>query len=166
MLHRVALPLVTAGYLALVAWLTLGSVSWHAIGYQADYGVLTPSIWFDSATWTTGSIFEFGANIALFVPVGLLFAMIAGPRRWLGALVAALALTIAIELAQIPMPDRISDPRDLLANSAGAAIGMVVAGVGWLVRAAWRAAVRHSTAVAAPDVRAVDRETELSRRAL
>ena len=163
MSHRVALPFVTAGYLALVAWATLGSVSWHAIGYQADYGVLTPSIWFDSSTWTTGSIFEFGANIALFVPVGLLFAMIAGPRRWLGALIAALALTIAIELAQIPMPDRISDPRDLLANSAGAVIGMVLAGIGWLVRAIWRAATRGRPSTAALPGRPADLEPVLQR---
>ena len=156
MSRRVALPLVTAGYLALVAWVTLGSVSWHALGYEASYGVLTPSIWFDSSTWTTGSTFEFGANIAMFVPVGILFAMIAGPRRWLGALFAALALTVAIELAQIPLADRISDPRDLLANTGGAVVGIVLAGVGWLVRAAWRAATRGAR----------DRELERERLAL
>ena len=140
MLRRVALALVTAGYLALVAWVTLAPVSWHALGYQATYGVLTPSIWFDRSTWTTGSLFEFSANVAMFVPVGVLFAMIAGPRRWVGALVWALALTLAIEVAQIPLQDRISDPRDLLANAAGALGGILLAGVGWLVRAAWRAA--------------------------
>src|SRR5215207_9763435 len=110
MSRRVALPLVTSGYLALVAWITLGSVSGHALGDEASYGVLTPSIWFERTTWTTGSTSEFGASVAMFVPVGVLFAMIAGPRRWFGALLAAVALTVAIELAQIPLADRISDP--------------------------------------------------------
>src|SRR5215203_259712 len=100
MSRRVALPLVTSGYLALVAWITLGSVSGHALGDEASYGVLTPSIWFERTTWTT----------------------------------------VAIELAQIPLADRISDPRDLLANSGGALIGIVLAGIGWLMLAAWRAA--------------------------
>jgi hypothetical protein len=89
--------------------------------------------------------------------------MIAGPRRWLGALIAALALTIAIELAQIPMPDRISDPRDLLANTAGAAIGMVIAGIGWLVRAVWRAATRGRPSADAGRARPADLEPVLQR---
>lgn len=150
MTRRVALPLVTAGYLALVAWATLGPVSWHAIGYEASLGVLTPSIWFDEATWSTGSTTEFGANIAMFVPVGVLYAMLAGPRRWFGALIAAFATTLAIELAQIPIADRISDPRDLLANAGGAVIGMLLAGAGFAVltvrRVARRAAARRAAA--------------------
>lgn len=142
MSRRVVLPLVTLGYLALVAWATLGPVSWHAIGYEAEHGVLTPSIWFDRATWSIGSPFEFAANVLMFVPVGVLFAMLAGPRRWGWALVAAGGVSLLIELVQIPLADRISDPRDLLANTGGAVIGVAIAGAGWLVRAAWLALSR------------------------
>jgi glycopeptide antibiotics resistance protein len=137
MSRRVALPLVAVAYLALVAWTTLGPVSWRAIGYEAAYGVLTPSIWFERSTWTIGSPLEFAANVAMFVPVGVLFALLAGPRRWFGALLAAGAVSLAIELVQIPLGDRISDPRDLLANTAGAAIGIALTAAGWLVRTAW-----------------------------
>lgn len=144
MSRRLALPLVTMGYLALVAWATLGPVAWRTIGYEATYGVLTPSIWFERSTWSIGSPFEFAANVAMFVPVGVLFAMLAGPRRWPLAVVGAGAVSLAIELAQIPIADRISDPRDLLANTGGAAIGVALAGVGWLVRAIWMAATRSS----------------------
>ncbi|WP_350348995.1 VanZ family protein [Agromyces sp. G08B096] len=113
-------------------------MSWHAIGYEAARGVLTPSIWLDRSTWTTGSPLEFAANIAMFVPVGVLFAMLAGPRRWIWALGAAGAVSTAIELAQIPIDDRISDPRDLLANTAGAVIGLVLSGLVRAVRALHR----------------------------
>lgn len=142
MTRRLMLPLVTLGYLALVAWATMGPVSWHAIGYEASYGVLTPSIWFERSTWMIGSPMEFAANVAMFVPLGVLFALLAGPRRWGWALVAAGGASLAIEVVQIPIADRISDPRDLLANTAGAAIGIAIVGAGWLVRSAWHAITR------------------------
>ncbi|QAY73026.1 VanZ family protein [Agromyces protaetiae] len=135
MLRRIPLLVAAAGYLALVAWATLGPVSWHAIGWEARYGVLTPSIWFDRSTWTTGSPTEFALNIAMFLPLGALFALLAGRRRIVAAFAAAVAVSIAIEVAQIPMEDRISDPRDLLANAAGAAIGIVGVTIVWAIGA-------------------------------
>lgn len=141
---RRLLPLlgVTTAYLALVAWATLGPSPWRAEGNQAPLGVLNPSIWFERATWSTGSTYEFAANIVMFVPVGVLFAMLVGARRWLLALGAAALLTCAIEVAQIPIDDRISDPRDLLANTAGAVIGLALAGMVWVVRWGWIAGER------------------------
>ncbi|UOE42796.1 VanZ family protein [Agromyces larvae] len=147
MSRRPALVVATVAYLALVAWATFGTVSFHRIGWQAEYGVLSPSTWFDSATWSVGSPVEWGLNVAMFVPIGVLFAMLAGRRRWLVALLAAAALSAAIEIAQIPIDDRISDPRDLAANSTGAVIGVAIAAIGWLV-----AAVARRIARAAPPV--------------
>ncbi|WP_308797260.1 VanZ family protein [Agromyces silvae] len=144
MSRRVALPVVTAAYLAIVAWATLGPVPWDAVGYEAPFGVLTPSIWFERSTWAIGSPFEFTANIVMFVPIGVLFALIAGPRKWLGALAAAGTASLAIELVQIPLADRISDPRDLLANTGGAVIGIALVGLGRLVRLAWHAMNRSA----------------------
>ena len=60
---------------------------------------------------------EFTANIAMFVPVGLLFLLLVGRRRWWLALAGGVALTCAIEFAQIFLPGRFSDVRDILANS-------------------------------------------------
>ncbi|WP_394553189.1 VanZ family protein [Agromyces sp. MMS24-JH15] len=142
MTRRAVLALATAAYLAVVAWATLGTVSWHPIGWEAEYGVLTPSIWVDPDTWAIGSPREFVANVAMFVPLAALFALLLGPRRWLGALTAAIGVSVAIELVQIPLDDRISDPRDLLANSIGAAIGVAAVGIGWIVLAIARTASR------------------------
>ena len=141
--RRIPLVVVTVGYLALVAWATLGPVSWHPIGWEARYGVLTPSIWLDPATWTTGSITEFAMNIAMFIPLGVLFALLAGPRRWPLAVLAAAAVSLAIELIQIPIADRISDPRDLLSNTGGGAVGVLVVCVGWIVQAVARRLARR-----------------------
>ena len=71
---------------------------------------------------------EIAANVLVFVPVGLL-AVAVLPRR-LGALAFLVgpALSIAIEVAQrVALPHRAATISDVLANSAGATIGVVVA---------------------------------------
>jgi len=70
---------------------------------------------------------EFLANIALFVPVGMFFLLLFGAGQWWLAALASVAMTLAIETAQREIPGRVSDERDLVANGAGAMIGIVVA---------------------------------------
>lgn len=113
-------------YTALVLLVTLGPVPQRLAGSQADRGILAWRDWFDSATWTSGSSFEFAANVMLFVPWGALVVLIVGPRRWWLAVLAGVVLTTAIEIAQIPTA-RISDPRDLVANVVGTIIGVLMA---------------------------------------
>lgn len=69
------------------------------------------------------------ANVALFVPIGLLVGL-ATRRPVLGALTGA-ALTIAIELVQalVPAIGRSCAMDDALANALGATLGAVLAGV-------------------------------------
>lgn len=74
---------------------------------------------------------EFGANILLFVPLGLLLALIL-TRRYL-IVPIALVTTMAIESFQALMLDRrVPSVMDILANLTGACIGLlVVAGIEW-----------------------------------
>lgn len=68
---------------------------------------------------------EFGANILLFVPLGLLTALLAPRRYWWVVLLALVGLSVGIELVQaIGLPSRRSSARDVLGNSLGAAIGV------------------------------------------
>lgn len=109
-------------YLGFVAFATLAPTPWATQGAQPHRGILDPEMWADPVTWTSGSPREFMLNVMLFVPVGLLAARFGVVRGF----AASVALTFAIEVLQIPMPDRISDPRDLVANAAGAAFGVAV----------------------------------------
>lgn len=118
----ILLGLVTAALLLV----TIGPVGQRLVGDEAPLGVLSLDQWLVAGTWTNGALYEFAGNIALFVPWGILALVVIGERRWWLAAGLGVALTLAIELAQIPLP-RISDPRDLVANTLGVLVGIGIA---------------------------------------
>jgi glycopeptide antibiotics resistance protein len=77
-------------------------------------------------------IVEFGLNVALFVP-GAFAAALLWPRvRWWQWVLVGLAVSAAIETVQgVFLPARDAEPRDLVANTLGAALG---AGAGLVLR--------------------------------
>jgi glycopeptide antibiotics resistance protein len=122
------LSVVTFVYLGIVGWLTLGpqplddeanGVLFRLLEYLERY----PS----TSAWLNYFTLEFAANIAMFVPVGLFFLLLLGRSSWFVAVLAGVGLTFAIETAQLFLPDRVSDPRDLASNSIGALIGVIAA---------------------------------------
>ncbi|NYD68536.1 glycopeptide antibiotics resistance protein [Agromyces atrinae] len=73
-------------------------------------------------------VLEFSANIALFVPFGILVALsIPRSRRRFG-MTAALAFlsSCAIELIQLSIPTRVSTVSDVVANTLGGIIGALI----------------------------------------
>ena len=78
--------------------------------------------------WITYELVESGANVVMFVPLGL-FGALALPagRRWL-AVPALVLLTVGIELTQAAgLPGRYASVADVLANALGAVLGYLVA---------------------------------------
>jgi glycopeptide antibiotics resistance protein len=74
------------------------------------------------------SLVEFGANVAMFVPLGLLIALLLGPRIWWLAILVCVGLSVSIELYQlVALPARFATVRDVLANSTGGALGAAIA---------------------------------------
>lgn len=116
--------LTLLSYLIVVAVLTLTPAPWAEIrGEQFSFGVLNPEAWGSGQTWATGAPQEFVLNLLMFFPLGLLLAH----WRTAEAAAAAALLTFGIEVAQIWIVGRISDPRDLIANVAGALLGVLIA---------------------------------------
>lgn len=70
---------------------------------------------------------EFLANIGLFVPLGVFLLLLVGTRLWFVAIMAGIVLTSMIEAVQKEIPGRVSDPRDVAANSIGMVLGVALA---------------------------------------
>lgn len=80
------------------------------------------------------SVVEFIANIGMFVPLGVLAALLVG-SRWV--IVAGTALSGFIELYQGTfLPTRVGEWRDVLSNSLGFVLGVTVV---WMM-VSWRSA--------------------------
>ncbi|MGH3706168.1 MAG: VanZ family protein [Agromyces sp.] len=125
-MNRRPLGLVAAAYAAVVLWATIGPAPWRTAGHQLDGGILNPDAWTAPVTWTTGYFAEIAFNVAIFLPVGVLAALLIPRRRWPLAMLAGFGFTVFIELVQVPEPTRISDPRDLVMNTAGAVLGVLI----------------------------------------
>ncbi|MFP1601419.1 VanZ family protein [Microbacterium sp. 2216-1] len=111
--------------LALIVWLPATAASKvTGIVYRLAQFV---SSRLDVSMTTTYTLFEFLANIALFMPLGLLLVA-AFPRNsaWV-VLLLGYATSATIELVQTMMPSRYPTLSDLIANTLGTAIGCLVA---------------------------------------
>lgn len=121
------LSLLTGGYLFFVAYLTLTPQEAHtgeAAFVQRALDALHRRGYAESIDYDR---FEFLANIALFVPVGMFLLLLFGSGGWWLAALASVATTAFIETIQHQIPGRVPDDRDLLANGVGAFIGIAVA---------------------------------------
>lgn len=135
------LSVLTFGYLGFVGWITLGPQPLDARASGWLYGVIARLAQHPSLAWLTYDRVEFLANIALFVPVGVLFLLLFGRRWWWLGIAAGALLTCSIEFTQQFIPTRVPDAGDLVANTTGAALGAVVALV-----VTTPAAIRHEHA--------------------
>lgn len=132
--RRPLLVVATVCYLAWVGWLTLGPQPLDANGRGLLHRIIRYLSGDNTLDWITYALVEFTANIVLFVPVGVLFALLLGWRRWWLAVLLGIALTASIEFAQLFLRDRVADQRDIVSNSVGAIIGVVLV----LAATAWR----------------------------
>jgi glycopeptide antibiotics resistance protein len=104
-------------YLAVAAAVLLSPLSPEAL-VAGTTSVLRDSLGLEAVRqgWV-----EFTANVALFVPFGILVT-VALRRAWVGVGLAVL-LSAGAELGQLLLPGRTASPRDVLANVLGATIG-------------------------------------------
>ena len=128
MIVRIAVGLLLGAWLAGGLLLTLSPV------YPAPGQVVEPNFIplrtigiylanLDSGFWLRNLV----GNLVLLLPLGLV-----GPivfpwlDRWLRVLLAAVAISLAIEVAQLWVPDRSADVDDLILNVVGAMLGYAI----------------------------------------
>jgi glycopeptide antibiotics resistance protein len=122
---RALLVVATAAYVVVLWWMTLRPVAYgEDVAGVVDAVVAAFAAWAPTA-WVTFPVVEFSANVALFVPWGLVAMAWRAP--WWAAVAGGLIASILIETAQLLwLPARVADVRDLVANTLGAAIGAAV----------------------------------------
>ncbi|MCU1549984.1 MAG: VanZ family protein [Glaciihabitans sp.] len=119
--------ILTLGYLAFIGWLTLGPQPTNTETKSLAMVVVDAVNRFGPIHNFTFADLEFVSNIAVFVPLGLLFVVLFGRRRWWLAILAGVVLTLVIEGTQTFLPTRVPDVRDLIANTTGAILGALLA---------------------------------------
>ncbi len=157
MLHRhPVLSLLTGGYLAFVAWVTLTPQSYASAHIAILYRALDALHRRGYLLSIDDAELELLANVALFVPVGMFLLLLLGTRFWWAALATAFALTAFIETAQRSIPGRVPDEQDIMANGLGAVIGVLLAVVLTLPDA-WRRRRRRLVGSEDPSLRKAER---------
>jgi glycopeptide antibiotics resistance protein len=121
------LSALTLVYLGVVGWITLGPQPLDANGSAILLRIVAELQQHDLTGWVTYSRIEFLANVAMFVPIGVFFLLLMGRKWWIPAIFAGIGVTMAIEFVQLYLPGRVSDPRDLVSNTVGAAVGVIAA---------------------------------------
>lgn len=116
-------PLLLAALIAYIVVLAL--IAFWPTHVDADAGPLLEAIQ-RAFPWATYRRIEFTANIALFVPFGLLPTLLL--RSWPLALGLGVATSLLIECVQeVALPGRTASALDVLANSLGTAVGVALA---------------------------------------
>jgi len=122
------LSLLTVAYLGALAWVTLTPSSNSDRAFSLLQVVVRELQSHASTDFVTYDDVEFLANIALFVPMGVFVVLLFGRRMWWAGIFAGVLASCWIELAQgVWLSDRVSDPRDLVSNSLGTLLGVLVA---------------------------------------
>ena len=117
----------TVLYLAFIGVVTLGPQPVDSSDRGWVHSVVVWLAQSDLTAWITYDLIEFAANIGLFVPLGALLLHLLGRRRWWLVLAVGFALSCGIELLQLVLPARVTDVRDVLANTLGTAMGIALA---------------------------------------
>ena len=119
-MNRRPLRFVALAYAAVVLWVTVGPAPWRTSGNQVEGGILNPDAWTAPVTWTTGLPLGDGVQRRAVHP-GRHARRAAHPPSPVAARTRRRASRSPplIELVQVPEPDRISDPRDLVMNTGG-----------------------------------------------
>jgi VanZ family protein len=72
-------------------------------------------------------VLEFLANVVLFAPLGVLLVLAFPGVRWWAVVLAGFLLSVGIELVQLAIPSRVSSVSDVVANTAGTTLGLLLA---------------------------------------
>src|SRR5690606_42154577 len=130
---RLLLRILFAAYLVAVGFVVWSPQPTEGVGIAEIVARWVASV-IDQPYGPTFVVLEVAANVAMFVPFGVL-ALTA--YRWMrvwSATLAGLVTSGIIEGVQLFLPTRFSTVSDLIANTAGALVGALLVAVGRRIR--------------------------------
>jgi glycopeptide antibiotics resistance protein len=123
----VALSLL-AGYVVVVALATLTPTAFDDVLQPSLKEMLSALHGTGLPAWFGFSALEFSANILMFIPLAFALSLLMPFRLWWLPFLIGPALSIGIEVTQaLLLAHRTPTVRDVIANSAGAVIGTLIA---------------------------------------
>jgi len=126
-MHKVTLWL-TFAYLIVLALIAFWPTPVDAGAHDTISSLINWLHAHGAPAWVRYRVIEFGANIALFVPVGLFVVILAGARRWWLGILVGFTASCTIEFGQyLFLPARFATINDVIANTTGSVIGAIIA---------------------------------------
>ena len=126
-LHRAAVVL-SIGYLGALTLIAFWPTPVDKGGHDSLLSALDWLQGRGAPGWLSYNFVEFSANIALFMPIGLLGVILLGARHWWLAILAGFMTSFCIELGQLLfLPARFATVNDVIANTIGALLGTLLA---------------------------------------
>ena len=130
MFRKLLLLALNAGYAWVIWRMTLTPQLFTASGEHLVAVVLRIAQAHASTSWLTYDRAQFLANVAMFVPVGMIAAMWLPRRWWIVAALLTVGLSAGIEFTQlVALPSRVADPMDVASNGLGGFLGATLVGV-------------------------------------
>lgn len=112
-------------YIALLTWVVLWKLEIPRVGWGGRHVKLVPFV--ADELYAASAPREVLANVALFVPFGVHLRLLG--TRWFGVLATAAATSAGLEIAQYVLAVGSTDTTDVIANTSGALVGLVVTGL-------------------------------------
>jgi glycopeptide antibiotics resistance protein len=117
-----------AGYVVVVVLATLTPTAFDDVLQPSLKEMLSALHGKGLPAWFGFNALEFSANILMFIPLAFALSLLMPFRLWWLPLLIGPALSVAIEVAQaVLLSGRTPTVRDVIANSAGAVIGTLIA---------------------------------------
>ncbi|MFF2496036.1 VanZ family protein [Agromyces sp. NPDC058064] len=117
-----------AGYLALLVWIVLWKFEAPWIG-EGPRRVIKLVPFADTAEFGASAPREVLANVVFFVPLGVYLGLLAPAWRWWRVTAVAATASAVLEVLQYALAVGSTDSTDVIANAAGALVGVGLLGL-------------------------------------
>jgi glycopeptide antibiotics resistance protein len=122
------LTILCVAYLGFVGWLTLRPSIYDGTTATLLQRALEVFANHEKTSWITFSTVEALANVGMFVPIGILLVLLFGRGQWWIAIAGSFVASCTIEVFQaLYLPTRVADVHDVIHNTLGGIIGVLLA---------------------------------------